>query len=87
MSLTLLASLANFTLPCLFVSPIEREIAVKNQRFFLLRNLGLTFRDIGDAIIASYLEENSPIPFEEKIAIIHRKRQKDINRYYEIVES
>jgi hypothetical protein len=41
MSLTLLASLANFTLSCLFVSPIEREIAVKNQRFFLLRNLGL----------------------------------------------
>jgi REP element-mobilizing transposase RayT len=40
MSLTLLASLANFTLSCLFVSPIESEKAEKSQRFFLLRNLG-----------------------------------------------
>jgi hypothetical protein len=46
----------------------------------------LAFRDIRDAIIAGCLEENSPIPFEEKIALRHRKRQKDSNRYYEIVE-
>ena len=42
----------------------------------------LTLRDIRDAIISQYLEEYKPLPFEEKLAIRHEKRQKDINRHY-----
>jgi hypothetical protein len=47
-------------------------------------SIAMSFRDIGDAIIAGYLEEDSPLPFEEKISIRHQKRQKDSNRYCKI---
>jgi len=42
----------------------------------------LSYRDIRDAIIDNFIQEQEPLPFEEKLATRHRKRQSDINRYY-----
>jgi len=42
----------------------------------------LSYRDIRDAIIDNFIQEQKPLPFEEKMAIRHRQRQSDINRHY-----
>lgn len=42
----------------------------------------LSYRDIRDAIIDNYIQEEYQKPFEEKLRIRHQKRQQDINRYY-----
>lgn len=43
----------------------------------------LSYRDIRDMIIDNFMEEIEPLPVQEKIARRHKRRQNDINRYYQ----
>jgi SRSO17 transposase len=42
----------------------------------------LSYRDIRDAIIENFMQEEVRKSFEEKLYLRHRQRQKDINRFY-----